>query len=110
MSLQVFPYYKPKPLLEKDIIAEFKENGFNPYYVIMQKGEQSSVLQQDFKETRVLVSGRVELSADGRRHELLPGYRVDIGKGTPFIARNLGNGQSVFVCVRGGTTVEIEVY
>lgn len=110
MSVQVFPYYKPKPPLEKDVIAEFKENGFTPYHVVMQKGEQSGVLQQNFKETRVLVSGKVELSADGRRYDLLPGYRVDISKGTPFVAKNLENGQSVFVCVKGGTTVEIEVY
>jgi len=110
MSVQVFPYYKPKPPSEKEVIAEFKENGFTPYHIVMQKSEQSGVLQQNFKETRVLVSGKVEIAADGRRHELLPGYRLDIGKGTPFVAKNLDNSQSVFVCVRGGTTVEIEVY
>lgn len=110
MAVQFFPYYKKNIPSEAAIIKEFKENGFSPYHVLMNKGDQSSVITQNFKETRVLVNGRVEISANGRRFELLPGYRIDLEKGTPFVVKNLENGQSVFVCVKNGSTVEIETY
>lgn len=87
-----------------------EKEGLNPYLAVMEKNEFTGVHEHKYDETRILVSGSVELCAEGRRFILKQGDRIDINKNTPHTAKNLEKGQSVMLCAKKGERVTLEVY
>ncbi|MEM3154416.1 MAG: cupin domain-containing protein [Candidatus Woesearchaeota archaeon] len=110
MRVRVLTWNKPRQPTEEELRAMFAKEGMKPYISVMEKNEFTDVHEHSHDETRILVKGRVEFSAEGRSYVLKPGDRIDLKAKTPHTAKNLERGQSVMLCATKGKTVAIEIY
>jgi mannose-6-phosphate isomerase-like protein (cupin superfamily) len=110
MSVRYLAWNKPRLPTEEELKKQLIKEGLKPYIELMERDEASEVHQHRYDETRVLVSGRVEFSAEGRTYSLKPGDRVDLERDTPHLLKNLERGQSVMLCAEKGKVVYVEIY
>lgn len=110
MPIRYLPWNKPKVPTEEELRKIMTKEGMKPYISIMEKNENQGVHEHDHDECRILITGNVEFSAEGRTYKLKPGDRIDLPAKTPHLAKNLERGQSVLLCATKGKTVQIEIY
>jgi len=110
MNVRVLTWNKPRAPKEEELKAMMEKEGMKLYMLAMDRDEFMKTHSHDQDEIRILVSGQVEFSAEGRSHVLKPGDRIDLKKGTPYTAKNLETGQSVMLCSSKGEHVYVEKY
>lgn len=110
MNVRLLTWNKPRTPTEKELRELMAKEGMKPVVVVMEKNESSGVVQPKNDETRILVTGKVEITAEARVYALKPGDRIDLPKGIPHTIKNLERGQSVMLCSSTGRTVAIEIY
>jgi quercetin dioxygenase-like cupin family protein len=110
MSVRVLTWNKPRAPTEEELRAQMVKEGMKPTIEVMDKNEAVEVHEHAHDETRILVKGSVEFSAEGRSYVLKPGDRIDLSAKTAHTAKNLERGQSVMLCATKGKTVAIEIY
>ena len=102
MNVRVIKWNKPAPATEQYLRGQLQVEGMKPYTSVMERDEFADTHQHQYDETRIVIEGKVEFSAEGRSHTLEKGDRIDIRKGTAHTAKNLMAGQSIMLCGSGG--------
>ncbi len=110
MSVRYLAWNKPRLPTEAELKQQLAKEGLKPYIEVMERDEASEVHKHRYNETRVLVSGKIEFSAEGRTYSLKPGDRVDLSSNTAHLLKNLERGQSVMLCAEKGKVVYVEIY
>lgn len=110
MNVRVLVWNKPRVPTEEELRAQMIKEGMKPTLEVMDRNEFVNVHSHKSDETRILVKGSVEFSAEGRSYVLKPGDRIDLAANTAHTAKNLERGQSVMLCSTKGKMVAIEIY
>lgn len=98
MNARVIHWHKPRAPTQKELEQLLNAEGKKPYLYVMERNENIGVHTHTHNETRIILEGSAEFSIEGRMHQLKPGDRIDITKGTPHTAKNTHNGQTVMIC------------
>lgn len=80
---------KDKPSLAK-LKKMLAGEGISAYEFVMPVGDYYPEHSHEYDEVRVVVTGAVEFTAEGKKSVLKPGDRLDLVKGTVHTARNIG--------------------
>ena len=89
MTVRVLTWNKPRTPTDKELREIMVKAGMKPHVEVMAKNEFMDVHEHKHDDCRILVTGKVEFSAEGRSHVLKPGDRIDLNAGIAHTAKNL---------------------
>lgn len=110
MAIRLITWNKPRQPTEQELRQLLEKENLKPSVYSMQRNEDSGVIEQPYDETRIILTGKMELIADGRSHKLKAGDRVDLDKGTVILMRNQERGNTTMLCAKHGERVFVERY